>query len=87
MHNLVIRVDRAPPINRRGKWINWDLEEAMDVLERGITTLKRASRHWNIPICSLLDHLNGRTRNRKNRFGRVLTYEEDVTLVTWKLTK
>jgi hypothetical protein len=22
------------------------LEEAMDVLERGITTLKRASRHW-----------------------------------------
>ncbi len=84
-HNLAIRVNRAPPINRKGKWINRDLEEAMDVLERGITTLRKASRHWNISICSLLDHLNGRTRNQYIKFGGVLTYEEDVAIVTWIL--
>jgi hypothetical protein len=62
------------------------LEEAMDALEKGITTLRRASRHWNISVCSFLNHLNGRTRNQKFSFG-VLTYEENVAIITWILAK
>jgi hypothetical protein len=33
------------------------MEEAMDVLENGPTSLKKAIKHWNILLTSLFDHL------------------------------
>jgi hypothetical protein len=40
----------------RGNWNTKDLEEAMDVIERGFTSLRKASQYWNIPLTSLSDH-------------------------------
>lgn len=49
----------------KGKWINEAVEEAMDAIESGITSLKKASRHLNIPLISLSNHLYGKTTFRK----------------------
>jgi hypothetical protein len=35
-------------------------EEAMDVVERGITSFRKASKHYNIPLTSLSYHLYGK---------------------------
>jgi len=37
----------------------------MDVVEKGVTSLKKANYHWNIPLTSLSNHLNGKTRSKK----------------------
>jgi len=34
----------------------------MDVVEKGMTSLRKANRLWNIPLTSLSNHPNGRTR-------------------------
>jgi hypothetical protein len=52
-------------ISKRGKWTNSQLEDAMDVVERRHTYLKKVAKYWNIPLSSLLDHMNGRIRCRK----------------------
>jgi hypothetical protein len=38
----------------RGKWISEALEEAIDAIENEITSLRKASRHWNIPFTSFV---------------------------------
>jgi hypothetical protein len=38
------RVNRCDPLIIKGKWTNEALEEAMDVIENGTTSLKKASR-------------------------------------------
>jgi hypothetical protein len=43
----------------KGNWRIEDLEEAMDVIEREFTSLRKASQHWNIPLINLLDHFIG----------------------------
>jgi hypothetical protein len=53
------------------------LEEAMDAVENETTSLKKASRHWNIPLTLLSDHLYGKTRSRKLGPIGVLTLEEN----------
>jgi hypothetical protein len=58
----------------------------MDVIENGTTSLKKASRHYNIPLTSLFDHLYGKTRSRKLRPASVLTVEEDHIIVAWVLS-
>jgi len=57
----------------------------MDVVERGHTSLKKASMYWNIPFTSLLDHLNGRSKSRKEGPQGVLIEVEDGTIVSWVL--
>jgi hypothetical protein len=49
----------------RSKWSNRALKEAMDAIEIRTTPLKKPSKHWNIPLISLSDHLYGKTRSRK----------------------
>ncbi len=58
----------------------------MDVIENGTTSLKKASRHYNIPLTSLFDHLYGKTRSRKLRPTSMLTVEEDHVIVAWVLS-
>jgi hypothetical protein len=58
----------------------------MKVVERGTNTMKKRSRNWGIPLFFLGNYLNGRTRSRRTRFGRVLTDEENVAIVRWVLT-
>ncbi len=58
----------------------------MNVIENGTTSLRKASRHWNIPLTSLFDHLYGKTRSTKPRPTCVLTIEEDQAVVAWVLS-
>jgi hypothetical protein len=51
-----------PSKTKRGMWTNEMLEATMDVVERGACSLKRANGSWNIPMSSLVDHLNGKTK-------------------------
>jgi hypothetical protein len=46
-------------------WTNETLKATMDVVERGTHSLRRVNRLWNIPMSSLIDHLNGKTKSRK----------------------
>jgi hypothetical protein len=60
----------------RGRWTNEILEEAMDAVENEIS-FRKASRHWNIPLTSLFDHLYGKTKSMKPGPIGVLTLEEN----------
>ncbi len=55
----------------------------MDAIKNGTTSLRKASRHWNILLTSLFDHLYGKTRSRKLGLIGVLTIEEDHAMVAW----
>jgi hypothetical protein len=58
----------------------------MDVVERGDTYLRKDAKYWNIPLPSLLDHLNGRTRFRKVGPQGVLIEQGDIeAIVIWVL--
>jgi hypothetical protein len=57
----------------------------MDTIENGTTLLKKTSRHWNIPLISLFDHLYGKTRSRKLGPIRALTLEENQVVIAWVL--
>jgi hypothetical protein len=39
----------------------------MDVVENGTYSLWRTNKAWNIPMTSIFDHLNGKTKSRKMR--------------------
>jgi hypothetical protein len=56
----------------------------MDVIKGGNTTLKKASRLWSIPLNSLSNHINGKTRTMKVGVG-ISTIKEDATIITWIL--
>jgi hypothetical protein len=47
----------------RGKWTNQQLEKAMDAIKKGLTSMRKTNKHWNIPLSSLSNHLNRRTHN------------------------
>jgi hypothetical protein len=49
------------------------LEVAMDTMERGQLSLKKVIKFWDILITSLLDHLNGKAKSRKQGSQGVLT--------------
>jgi hypothetical protein len=67
------------------KWIDQQLEDAMDVVVQGHTSLKKISKFWNIPLTLLLHHFNGRTRIRKMGLQGVLMKPKDEAIVTWIL--
>jgi hypothetical protein len=57
----------------------------MDAMEREHTSLKKVAKYWNIPLNSLSDHLNGRTRCKKVGLKGMLIEQEDETKVIWVL--
>jgi hypothetical protein len=46
-------------------WINQQLKNVIDAMERGHTFSRKVSRYWNIMLTLLLDHLNGRIGIKK----------------------
>jgi hypothetical protein len=56
------------------------------LLKEGHIQLRRANRAWNIPLNSLFDHLNGKTRFKKMGLGGVLTIEKDAKVIKWTLS-
>ncbi len=79
------RMRRGLDAYLRGKWTHQQLEEAMDVMEGGLTSMKKASKHWNIPLSSLSHHLNGKIRKKKVGTIGILIEEEDVAIIVWVL--
>jgi hypothetical protein len=71
------RINKCNPLITRSKQTGEALEGAMDAIENGTTSLRKASRNCNIPLTSLFDHLYGKTRSRKPRPTSVLIIEED----------
>ncbi len=61
------------------------LETTMDVVEKGLHSLRRAKRSWNIPMSSLSNHPNGKTRSRKMGPRGVLIKVEDLGVIAWTL--
>jgi hypothetical protein len=57
----------------------------MNVIENGTTSLRKASRHWNIPLTSLFNHLYRKTRSKKPRSIGVLIVEDNQVVVVWVL--
>lgn len=41
------------------------LEEAMDVIKRRVTSMRKVNKHWNVSMSSLFNHLNGKNRCKK----------------------
>jgi hypothetical protein len=70
---------------RRGMWIDEMLEVAMDVIEKGTHSLRKANRSWNFPMSSLVDHLNVKTKSKKMGRRGVLIEEEYALVITWTL--
>jgi hypothetical protein len=70
-------VNRCIPLITRGKWTSEALEEAMDAIENGTTSLRKGNMHWIIPFTSLFDHLYGKTRFRTFGLTCMLIVEED----------
>jgi hypothetical protein len=49
------------------------------------THLRKVSRYYNIPLTSLSNHLNGRTKSRKMGLTSVLIEIKDGAIVSWVL--
>jgi len=62
------------------------LEEAVDVIENGTTSLKKVKRRWNISFTSLSNHLYGKTKFKKLGLTSMLIVKEDQILVAWVLS-
>jgi hypothetical protein len=58
----------------------------MDVVENGTYTLGTANRAWNIPMNSISDHMNGKTKSKKMGLGGVPIEKKDVAVIAWTLT-
>jgi hypothetical protein len=54
----------------------------MDIMGRGHISLQKVAMYWNIPLTSLSNHLNGRTKSRKVGPQGVLIEQKDVAIVT-----
>ncbi len=55
----LVKRNQTKSTTTKGKWTNEALEEAMEVVERGMQSLKGLNRAWNILVTSLSDHLIG----------------------------
>jgi len=53
----------------------------MDVIERGVISLKTRNKLWNIPLISLIDHLNGKTWSKKVGSLWVISKEEKTIVL------
>jgi hypothetical protein len=79
------RTNRISNATKRAKWIDQHLENVMDAMEIRHTSFRKATKYWNIPLTSLSNQLNGRTKSKKMGSQGVLIEHEDAIIVTWVL--
>jgi hypothetical protein len=66
-------------VNMKKKKTSKPLKDSMGTIERRITSFKRASYFFNIPLTLLFDHPNGKTWSIKiNLISVFLEEDEDV---------
>jgi hypothetical protein len=73
LHFSTRKKNRLLTIISKGKWTDQQLEDAIDIVESGHTSLRKANKYQNIIFTSLLDHLNGTTKSRKMGLQGLLT--------------
>jgi len=66
-------------------WTDYALGTTMDVVEKWIHSLRRANRAWNIPLSSLSNHLNGKTKSIKMGPRGVLIAKKGAKVIKWTL--
>jgi hypothetical protein len=71
---------------KRGMWTYEALELIIDGIDNETYSLRRANKAWNIPMNSIFDLLNGKTKSRKMGQGGVFMEKKDVTIIAWTLT-
>jgi hypothetical protein len=69
----------------RSKWTTKQLEDDMNIVERGITLLKGTNKFFNILLSSLSAHLIGKVRSKKVGLHGVFTKEEEGVVIDWIL--
>jgi hypothetical protein len=55
----------------------------MDVVEKGVTSLKKAIQFWNIPFTSLVNHFKNRTKPKKHGSPSLLIDGEKIIIIDW----
>jgi hypothetical protein len=58
----------------------------MDAIENGTILSRRPSKHWNIFLTSLFDHLYVKTKSRKLGPTNMLIIKENQVMVAWVLS-
>jgi predicted transcriptional regulator len=62
-----------------------DLQNALDALQAG-SSLRKASKDWNIPLSTLYDRVNGSTSRRDaNQHNQRLSETQETSLASWVL--
>jgi hypothetical protein len=64
----------------------WTLGTTIDVVEKWIHSLRKANKAWNIPLSSLSNHLNGKTKYRKMGPRGVFITKTSDEVIRWTLT-
>jgi hypothetical protein len=65
---IALKVDKStkrnkvPTLTQQGRWTSEALEEVMNVVKICEASLMKVSKFWYIPLTSLSNHLNGKTR-------------------------
>jgi hypothetical protein len=83
--NKSTKRNKVPTLTQQGKWTSEALEEVMNVVKTCATSLMKVSKFWYIPLTSLSNHLNGRTRSKKVGLAGVVMNEKDKTFVIYIL--
>jgi hypothetical protein len=80
---LTPQLNRMPPKTKRGMWTDEMPEVAMDLIKGGTHSLRKVNKSWDIPMSSIIDHLNGKTKSKKMGSKGVL--KKDVVMMKWTL--
>ena len=73
---------RGTTKKKTGNWSTASLKSTIRVVDNGYK-LREVAQHFDIPVSSLSDHVNGRTLSRKPGPGGVLSMEEESLLVEY----
>jgi hypothetical protein len=78
-----IKLNRVSIVLPRDKWIDQELEDTMNAMEKGHISLMKANKNWNIPLTSLSNDLNGKTKTKTRGPTSLLTNQEDEAIIAW----
>jgi hypothetical protein len=52
----------------------------MNTMEKGEISMRKVIKHWNIPLSSSVDHLNGKTKCKKVSPPSVVMKEDGIVV-------
>ncbi len=58
-----------------------NIKKIIKICSKNDTFIEKVNQSWNIPLISISDYLNGKTRSRKMGPNVVLTYKSVITQI------